>query len=136
MGRNRHISATIIDILEAKQIKGVKEFIFQPSQKSEIFKDYLQKNKFKIICDFIVKDKNKFYNTIKAVKVESEVYISEEEKLFCLTDFDQYNDDLLEYIEQFIQRNNQIYLSSKDEKTAKRLGIAKRLKEKIIKRGI
>ena len=124
---------TIIDILRQKDLEGVKEYIFQPAQKHELLKEYLQKNNFKIICDFIVKDKNKFYNTIKAVKTNKNIKLCEEEILFCLTDFDQYNSDLLEYVDEFINRVSQICETGQFKNLNHQLEIALKLKNKILK---
>ncbi|MBQ7467036.1 MAG: SAM-dependent methyltransferase [Clostridia bacterium] len=123
---------TIVDILKQKELLGVKEYVFQPAQKSDFLKIYLQQNKFKIICDFIVKDKNKFYNIVKAVRVNKNIKLDEEEILFSLTDFDQYNNDLLEYIDAFIERVNAFSETGKNLKAEHQLSIANNLKNKII----
>ena len=108
---------TIVDILKQKELVGVKEYIFQPAQKSDFLKRYLQENKFKIICDFIVKDKNKFYNTIKAVKSEKNIKLSAEEILFC-------------------DRKECINGDGKNLVSLQEIEIAKKLKNKILNKDI
>ena len=57
----------IINILENKNIK-LKNFIFQPMRDVVKLREYLIRNKYKILNDFIVYDDGIFYNIIKVTK--------------------------------------------------------------------
>ncbi len=126
----------IVKILNNKINMGVEEYIFQPANKSEILRRYLIENNFKIVRDFIVKDKNKFYNTIKAVVSDKKCDCSEEQILFGLTDFDLYSIDFMEYLDHFIEINEKIYEEEKIKSIEDKLVMARNLKKRLIKKDV
>ena len=69
-----NISKIIEKIYETKNIKNIN-FIFQPSGKIEILREYLYKNKFDIIQEIIITNENekRIYNIINA-KVTNKTY--------------------------------------------------------------
>lgn len=57
----------IVKILE-KNLSKIDTFILEPNNNEIFLRKFLVKNKYKILCDFIVEDAKKFYNILKVVK--------------------------------------------------------------------
>ena len=87
--------------------KGAKLFVFQPPQHAVELREYLNEKHFEILKDFIVKDRNKFYNTILARKSNTRQKLSQRDLKFGLTNFDHKSADFRLYIMDRIEKNRQ-----------------------------
>ncbi len=106
----------IIKILGTAKNATVKEWIFQPAQNTIELRQYLKNNNFKILKDFIVKDQNKFYNTLVVEKSQNRQELSELEIRYGLTNFDLCSADFIEYLMDKLERINKTLENNKSEK--------------------
>lgn len=93
----------IIKIISNRKVNA--RLILQPAQDTILLRNYLIDNNFKIIKDFIVKDRNKFYNTLEVEYSLAKQSLSDDEKRFGLTNFDLRSTDFKEYL---LYRKDQI----------------------------
>lgn len=125
----------IIKILDAAKHTSIKQWIFQPAQNTIELRRYLKNNNFKILKDFIVKDQNKFYNTLVVEKSQNRHELNELEIRYGLTNFDLCSVDFIEYLMDKLERINKTLESNKSEKleNEKRevLTVLAKMKEKI-----
>jgi len=125
----------IINILETSKGLGVKNFIFQPVQNTVDLRKYLVKNKFNIVKDFIICDKNKFYNTIQVEGVQDKYKASELDVEFGKDNVRFGGEDFKIYLEKYILNCKAIIIKSSDnvvfnEKLLKALGLYQKLYNK------
>ena len=76
----------IIKILSNDK-SNVKKFVLQPQNNEILLKKYLLKNKFNIKRDFIVKDKNIYYNVLSVEKINKKQKISKFNLYFAKENF-------------------------------------------------
>lgn len=85
----------IISILQKKP-KRLNEFILQPMKDTPMLRMYLMQHKFNILEDFLVKEKDKFYDVIHVTKGRCE--LSDLEIYFGKTNFEENYEVLYEYL--------------------------------------
>lgn len=95
----------IIQILKNSPIE-INNVILQPQRNEIDVKKFLIDNKFTIVYDIIVEDKEKFYNIIKAKKLATKSLFTEFDLLFGKQNFENKSKDFINYL---------VYLSCKYE---------------------
>jgi len=106
----------IIKILQDNKKTKYSKLIFQPVQNSIELRSYLIKNNYKILKDFIIEDKGKFYNTLVVEFNNQNQILNSEEVEFGLTNFDLKSKDFYNYLLFYINKYENIkkHISSKD----------------------
>ncbi len=97
----------IIKILN-NNTTNITSFVLQPQNNVLELKAYLAKNKFNILCDIVVKDKNIYYNVIKVQKNSSKVKISAFDLRFGKENFINKNYDFYLYLQYLKEKYNKI----------------------------
>lgn len=84
----------------------ISSWVLQPQNNEICLKKFLIKNKFKIVKDFIVKDKNIYYNILKVEKTQKKQKVSKFYLYFGKDNFAHniYFRDYLEYMENKYQK--------------------------------
>lgn len=116
----------IIKIL-SKDNKGIKKFILQAPQNTIELRKWLIDNHFKIIKDFIVKDRNKFYNTLEVEKVREQISLSDLQIRYGLTNFDLKSQDFKLYLKDIILRDSEILKTNNSKKLENEVREAKEI---------
>lgn len=119
----------IVKILSDNKVH-IDSWILQPQNNEICLKKYLIKNKYKIIKDFIVKDKNIYYNILKVVKTDKTQKLSEYQMYFGKDNFAD-NPYFSEYLSYMQNKYEKIYLQvpfMKKLKTKKVLRYIKKAK--------
>ena len=113
----------IIDILEnGKEIvQNAKELILQPQKSVNRVRNYLHKIGFKIEEDEMIKEDNRFYSIIRAVKGNEEIAYTKEEYLFGKFDINKKSVILKEYIEEELYKMNIILKKLKNINVEERI---------------
>lgn len=120
----------IIKILDdSKDIIDDKILVLQPMTASKELRKYLLENGFKIITESIVKDKNKFYEIIKATTGKSSG--SKYSYYFGENLIEECDDTLIEYIENLLEKNKSFLIEAQKSKIEKGRERVKKLKEEI-----
>lgn len=101
----------ITNILKSNLVN-VKKFVLQPQHNESDLKRYLIDNNYNILKDYIIKQKDKFYNVIVCVKGEREY--SEYEEFFGEENFTRNSADFIHYLEYEYQKTMKI-IDSVDE---------------------
>ncbi len=120
----------IIKILEKGSPK-VDHYILQPAQNVIELRKYLVSHKFKITKDFIVKDKNKFYNTIEAKKSNRVQKLTPMEIEYGLTNFDLRSEDFRQYLLHDIETRKGILKEKKSVPLEERLARSEKILFKL-----
>ena len=115
----------IIKILEENTDKTFDKFIFQPMQNTINLREYLIKQNYEILKDFIVKARKKFYNTIVARFSTNKQNLSKKQIEFGLTNLDLKGNDFIEYLSEYINNNEVIYEKSKSKIIKEKINMAK-----------
>ena len=118
----------IVKILNQKPSNlEIGSFIFQPMQDAEILREFLISSGYNISVDETVKDRDKFYSTIKCDGVIAPKTASIEEIVVGKTDRQRLGNDFRQWLEMEItkQESREKFLS--EEKKA-RLNVLKKLK--------
>ncbi len=123
----------ITKILDRANGKNFDTYIFQPAQNTTELRTYLLNNNFEIIKDFIVKDQNKFYNTLEVKKSNSKQALSLMEAKYGLTNFDLKSKDFEEYLRDRARRIEQTLCLNKSEKLEKELCEVKGILDELYK---
>lgn len=91
----------IVKILK-NDSSNIKSWVLQPQNNEFYLKKYLIKNKYKIVCDFIVKDKNIYYNILKVEKTSRRHKYSQFNMYFGKDNFTQnkYFEGYLDYVQK------------------------------------
>lgn len=99
----------IIKILNNKNIN-VKKFILQPSKNQNVveLRKYLNANNYFIENDFVVQDRNKFYNTIVCHESDIKQDLSYNDIEFGLTNFDLQKIDFKNFLIDYIERKESV----------------------------
>lgn len=108
----------IVKILEeTKDFGRLRSFIFQPMQDTEVLREYLLKNGWQIDEDETVKDRNKFYSTIKCCPSKSSAVYKEEEVFVGKSDAIRRGADFLEWVGEEISalQKRKGYLTPKQQ---------------------
>lgn len=98
----------IIKILEENKNKNYLKLIFQPVQKTIELRKYLIENNYRILQDFIIEDKSKFYNTLVVEFNNEKQILKKEEVEFGLTNFDLKSKDFYNYLLFYINKYENI----------------------------
>ena len=113
----------MIDILEKGKIivNSVKELILQPQKDIDKVREYLHKNKFKIIDDEMLKDDGKYYTIIKAIKGNEDKLYKTEEYIFGRFEIDSKCKILKEYIEDQLYKMEIVLKNIKETNVQSRI---------------
>lgn len=128
----------IIKILN--QRPQAKKFVFQPVQNGIELREYLIRHRYKIVSDYVIEDKCKFYNIISVCGKGFNFY-SSREKLFGRDNLKSCNQDFLNYLKNQINKLSfleKFDINSVDRKERKNIAIKLRyykLCKKILRRG-
>ena len=98
----------------------------QPQRNEYEVKKYLTDNKFDIVYDIIVEDKDKFYNIIKANKVENKKNMTEFDILFGKQKFEEGLNDFKNYLNYLNNKYELLLVKLTDEE--KKNNVIKMLK--------
>lgn len=98
----------IIKILEENKNKNYLKLIFQPVQKTIELRKYLIENNYRILQDFIIEDKSKFYNTLVVEFNNEKQILKKEEVEFGLTNFNLKSKDFYNYLLFYINKYENI----------------------------
>lgn len=84
----------------------INDWVLQPQNNETTLKKYLIKNKYEIIKDFIVKDKNIYYNILRVQKSEKKQKLSEYRMMFGKENFEnnKYFPMYLKYLKQKLEK--------------------------------
>jgi len=122
----------IIKILEQNKDLCFDKLIFQPIQNSIQLRKYLNDNSYEILKDFIIKDKNKYYNTIVARFGSKKQELKLEEIEFGLTNFDLKSSDFYDYLLTYIAKCENIdKMSMGNYENKQKLQMAKNVFNKL-----
>ena len=125
----------MMKILSSPKSQYSKRFILQPAQTAIELRVWLTNNNYKIIKDFIVKDQNKFYNTLEVIHSLEKQQLSKLETKYGLTNFDLRSNDFKEYLEDGIRRIEAILLENRSLKLEEELNELKMLAKKYYSEG-
>lgn len=120
----------IIKILEKGGGKADR-YVLQPAQNVVELRKFLIANNFKINLDFIVKDKNKFYNTIEVEKSDAKQILSSAEIEYGLTNFDLRSEDFKDYLLYDIETRLEILKTKKSKPLEERLNRSRQLLKEL-----
>ncbi len=121
----------IIKILSENKII-VKNFILAPNNNEFKLRKYLNKNNYKILCDFVVKDENKFYNIIKVENGKQK--LSKLNFYFGKTNFENITQDFKDFLQYEETKTKNIIVKlpkSKIHKCKRYLKLIKKTNKKV-----
>ena len=121
----------IIKILQANANDNIKKYIFQPVQNTIQLRQYFNNNHYEITKDFIVKDQEKFYNTIEVVKSKRKKKLSKNKIEFGLTNFDLKSKDFYDYLINLINKQENILRNYKNKTIVRKIKNAKKVLKRL-----
>lgn len=93
----------IIKIMQKQP--GAKKFVFQPVQNAKELRLYLLKKRYKIVSDFVIEDKGKFYNIISVCSNGLNFY-SKSAKLLGRDNLKTLSPDFVCYLQNQVNKLN------------------------------
>lgn len=120
----------IIKILSSsnQNVYGKASIVLQPVQNAKELRLFLIENGFTIYKDFVVKDKNKFYNTIVTKFVNTNQELTNQQIEFGLTNFDLQSEDFKDYLKLSIERCEDVLASNRFNENARvKINMAKQI---------
>ena len=97
----------IIQIIDSSPIV-IPSYILSPQKNETKVKEYMISQGYGIVYDEIVADKNKYYHIFKCIKGEQSNIADELDLVFGKNSFDKSNTDLIDFIENEIQKTMNI----------------------------
>lgn len=120
----------IKDILSRADLSNVKRMVLSANSESNILRDYLENNHFKIVAEEFIEDKQKYYQII--VCEPGKMTLNDIQKEFGPINIKNNNDVFKEYINKLIKNLEKAILNVKDELDLKNLKLRiKTLKEVV-----
>lgn len=89
---------------------GISSWVLQPQNNEVQLKKYLVKNKYHIVCDYVVKEKNMFYNILKVRRTNCRHKYSKYHMYMGKDNFDG-NKYFVEYLD-YLQRQNEFLIKN------------------------
>lgn len=114
-------------ILSQDTEKKFKKFILQPQKNAKELRQFLQKNKFLIMEDVLVKEGKMFYNIIVAERGDKEQNLTEMEMLFGKTNLEKPSVDFFDFINYEKQKCEIILKKKKVTSIEKKLSMLNKI---------
>lgn len=124
----------IIKILKETELSRNVKYIFQPVQNAVELRIFLNENSFNIKKDFIVEDKNKFYNTLLVEKCDKKQNLSYAQIELGLTNIDLPGLDFIKYLDVMVNKYESIISNSEIVSIQKKIDLIKWVKQNIKER--